>query len=123
MRDMIKNGKLFEKNDHKMIIKRLVFCASRLHVKVTNKGKTSNLSSDTNGEVIMKASIERKLPQHLSALSVYKTSLERRIAEEMKKRLPCTLTLQRLKKQRLDTKDRMAELHRWMDRMTALASS
>ena len=71
----------------------------------------------------MRESMKTKLPRHMSALSVHKEFLERRITQEMKKRIPCALTLQRLKRLRLATKDRMEEVRRRMNSATAFAST
>jgi len=58
------------------------------------------------------AQTDEKLHRYRAALSTYKSSLEHKIEEEMKKLMPCTLTLQQLKKQRLHAKDGMAALCR-----------
>ena len=79
--------------------------------------------SCSDSEATMESSFERKLARYISSLFERKTELELRISEEMKKRLPCAFTLQRLKKQKLKTKDRMAELRRQMNRTTAETSS
>ncbi len=62
----------------------------------------------TTSEVAMQPSATIKLRRHISALSQRKAYLDRRILEEMKKRVPHGFTLQRLKKLKLDAKDRIA---------------
>lgn len=59
----------------------------------------------------MKVRTDEKLQRHMEALSTYKASLERRIEREMKKRMPCSLILQQLKRRKLFAKDGMATLH------------
>jgi len=65
------------------------------------------------------ARTDEKLLRYMAALSTYKASLERQIEREMKKRMPCTLILQQLKRRRLSAKDGMAVLHRKIEAVNA----
>lgn len=58
----------------------------------------------------MNTKASNSLRKHLLALSQRKADLEIEIATEMQKPMPCTLTLQNLKRQRLSLKDHIANL-------------
>ena len=60
----------------------------------------------------MDYAIERRAVERVAALSRRKEDLETLIREELKRRIPCSFTLQRLKKMKLSVKDRIAELNR-----------
>jgi hypothetical protein len=63
----------------------------------------------------MPHSLRTKILKQLSALSDRKARIERSIEQEVKELLPCSLTLQRLKKLRLRIKDHMTALRYWLD--------
>lgn len=58
----------------------------------------------------MREQLERRLWNHLMALASRKSAIEREINHELRRPLPCSITLQRLKRQRLNLKDRMTSL-------------
>jgi hypothetical protein len=63
----------------------------------------------------MPHSLRSKTLKQLSALAARKAKIERSIEQEVKELLPCSLTLQRLKKLRLRIKDHMTALRYWLD--------
>lgn len=63
----------------------------------------------------MAHSLKSKALRQLSTLSARKAHIELSIEQEVKELLPCSLTLQRLKKLKLRIKDHMAALRYWVD--------
>ena len=55
----------------------------------------------------MNSLIEQRLRNYFFALVRRKSAIEEEIQHELKRPLPCTITLQRLKRQRLQLKYRM----------------
>ena len=55
----------------------------------------------------MNSLIEHRLRNYFFALVRRKSAIEEEIRHELRRPLPCTMTLQRLKRQRLQLKDRM----------------
>ena len=60
----------------------------------------------------MQALNERNLRSRFFALLRRKSAIEAEIRDELKRPLPCSLMLQRLKRQRLQMKDRMQAIGR-----------
>jgi hypothetical protein len=63
----------------------------------------------------MAHSLRSKALKRLSALSARKARVERSIEQEVKELLPCSVTLQRLKKVKLRIKDHITALRCWLD--------
>ena len=61
----------------------------------------------------MSRSLKSRTRKQLTSLSARKTKIEQLIEQEAGNRLPCSLTLQHLKKLRLNIKDRIASLQFW----------
>ncbi len=70
----------------------------------------------------MQVSTTNKLIRQISALSQRKAYLDRRITEEMKRHVPHGFTLQRLKKLKLDAKDRIVDAQRQLGQAVVDAS-
>ena len=63
----------------------------------------------------MKHNKERRLTHHLDALMRRKVDLDVLISKEMRRSLPCSITLQHLKKLKLRVKDRIGEMQHLLD--------
>ena len=63
----------------------------------------------------MNSRLKSKARGQLLALVARKSLIERSIDEEMRKRVPCSLTLQQLKRLRLRLKDHLEGLRFWLD--------
>ncbi|MGI9426422.1 MAG: DUF465 domain-containing protein [Hyphomicrobiaceae bacterium] len=58
----------------------------------------------------MRHMLERRLQAHFFALMRRKTVIETEISEELKRPLPCWMTLQTLKRKRLRLKERLQSI-------------
>lgn len=63
--------------------------------------------------------VMQKLGRHVAQLGLRKHQLEHRILKESNRPLPCSITLRRLKIERLKLKDRLAELRHLLGRKGA----
>ena len=59
--------------------------------------------------------LKAKAQKQLAMLAFRKGKIEVLIEQELRKRLPCSLTLQHLKRIRLRLKDHMTALRYWLD--------
>ncbi len=72
---------------------------------------TATVGGTTSKEVFgMKAQLGSKYSRAIAALKSRKEQIQTQINSEMKSRMPCSVTLARLKKVKLWTKDRIASL-------------
>ena len=67
------------------------------------------------GGTIVIGTVKAKARKQLSVLAAPKTKIEGMIEQELRKRMPCSLTLQHLKKLRLRIKDHTMALRFWLD--------